>query len=621
MPHMRVEERWRWWTDTLGSPRYIMAPMVLQSALAFRLLARRHGCDLCYSPMLPSAAFLASDATTEPENPETGGPATRNAWFTTNSEDRPLLVQLGGSDFEELRAAALLVQGSCDGIDLNFGCPQRCAEQGRYGAFLLTEPVLVRRLVTRLVAEVAVPVTAKMRILPDVEATVEFAKMLEEAGVAAVAVHGRRREQRHHEGAADFDQIAAVKAALRIPVIANGNVRTRADAERALAATGADAVMSATALLANPRLFASPEPHGDGVRRWRDGRPTPLCRLEIALEYCAVAERFPDGTLPRMISDHLLALLRPELERPEAGTGVLRLLKAWRSMRAPHQYAALVRHLAARLNLGAALGRGAARPHELLLGPTLPLATIALGAAASAPLSEAAEADVLRDLEGDELRAVNARLRHDVRRYHAWATGGKEPPEPPPPPTPTRRPDPPPETRRRPRTSPPASPLVDASDIRAAALRRRRRRSPLAWTLLGRLWHVLAAAAFLACLALHVAGASAEPFGEPSHRTGFHSEDFDAVLNRVESHGGAAAAAAAARRGSPLEALVAQALRSSDRAATTDYARELRTLAESDDGARDVLAMLVGAGESSAAPRRFRAETMGAALPLVRDEL
>ena len=132
---------------------------------------------------------------------------------------------------------------------------------------------------------------------------------------------------------------------------------------------------------------------------------------------------------------------------------------------------------------------------------------------------------------------------------------------------------------------------------------------------------MLAAAAFLACLALHVAGTSAEPFGEPSHRTGFHSEDFDAVLNRVESHGGAAAAAAAARRGSPLEALVAQALRSSDRAATTDYARELRTLAESDDGARDVLAMLVGAGESSAAPRRFRAETMGAALPPVRDEL
>ena len=152
MPHMTTEERWRWWHDTLGSPRYIMAPMVLQSALAFRLLARRHGCDLCYSPMLPAAAFLESNAAAEPENPETGGPATRDAWFTTNSRDRPLLVQLGGSDFEELRAAALLVQGSCDGIDLNFGCPQRCAEQGRYGAFLLTEPALVRRLVTRLVA-------------------------------------------------------------------------------------------------------------------------------------------------------------------------------------------------------------------------------------------------------------------------------------------------------------------------------------------------------------------------------------------------------------------------------------------------------------------------------------
>ena len=85
-----------------------------------------------------------------------------------------------------------------------------------------------------------------------------FALMLQEAGAAAVAVHGRRREQRHHEGPADWEQIGAVRRALDIAVIANGNVRTRADAERALAATGCAAVMSATALLANPRLFAAP---------------------------------------------------------------------------------------------------------------------------------------------------------------------------------------------------------------------------------------------------------------------------------------------------------------------------------------------------------------------------
>ena len=129
---LTIEERWRWWRE-MGSPRFIMAPMVLQSDVAFRQLARRHGCECCYSPMLPVAAFLASGE--EAENPDTGGPASRESWFTTaGSVDRPLLVQLGGSSLPELLEAAQLLQDRCDGIDLNMGCPQRCAEQGHYGA-------------------------------------------------------------------------------------------------------------------------------------------------------------------------------------------------------------------------------------------------------------------------------------------------------------------------------------------------------------------------------------------------------------------------------------------------------------------------------------------------------
>ena len=335
MPHLTLEQRQRWW-QSLGAPRFVMAPMVLQGELAYRLLARRHGCELCYSPMLPASAFLASVVATDPENPDTGGPATQDAWFTSlaGALDRPLLVQLGGSELGELVAAARLVQHRCDGIDINLGCPQRCAEQGGYGAFLLEHPERVRQLVAGLVAALEVPVTCKMRILPKVEDTVAFALMLQEAGAAAVAVHGRRREQRHHEGPADWDQIAAVRRALGIAVIANGNVRTRADAERAIAVTGCAAVMSATALLANPRLFAAPLSlrGGDGggdddgggggggeggggeaaaaaaaPRRWREGVPTPLCRLEMALEYLAMAEEQPQGALPRVISEHVQA--------------------------------------------------------------------------------------------------------------------------------------------------------------------------------------------------------------------------------------------------------------------------------------------------------------------------
>lgn len=229
MPHRTIEQRQRWWRECLGAPRYVMAPMVLQSELAFRLLARQHGCTLCYSPMLPATSFLASAAATDAEHPDTGGPATQEAWFTTalGAADRPLIVQLGGSDLDELVAAARLVQHRCDGIDLNLGCPQRCAEQGGYGAFLLEQPERVAALVRGLVAAVEVPVTCKIRILPEVADTVALALMLQEAGAAAVAVHGRRREQRHHEGPACWEQIRAVKHALAIPVIVRRRRRSR----------------------------------------------------------------------------------------------------------------------------------------------------------------------------------------------------------------------------------------------------------------------------------------------------------------------------------------------------------------------------------------------------------
>eukprot|EP00966_Prymnesium_polylepis_P014720 340295-Prymnesium_polylepis.1 len=258
MSPLTVEERWAWWRS-IGSPRYVCAPMVLQSELAFRQLVRRHGCSLCYAPMLPAAAFLASPADSdEPENPQTGGPATKASWFTSHTHDRPLVAQIGGSDQNKVLSTALKVQDRSDAIDLNFGCPQRCAYLGGYGAYLMDDQDRAKLLVETLVDNLRVPVTAKIRIFPKVADTVAWALMLQEAGVAALAVHGRLREQRHHEGCADWAAIAAVKKALSIPVIANGNVRTKADADACLLATGVDAVMSATALLANPRLFASP---------------------------------------------------------------------------------------------------------------------------------------------------------------------------------------------------------------------------------------------------------------------------------------------------------------------------------------------------------------------------
>ena len=111
MVRLSIEARWRWWRETLGSPEYICAPMVLQSELAFRMLIRRHGCDLCYAPMLPVKAYNASPVHADlPENKDTGGPATQDTWFTTHPDDRPLFAQLGGREPDEVLAAALSVQ-------------------------------------------------------------------------------------------------------------------------------------------------------------------------------------------------------------------------------------------------------------------------------------------------------------------------------------------------------------------------------------------------------------------------------------------------------------------------------------------------------------------------------
>merc|ERR1712046_169168 len=190
----------------------------------------------------------------------------------------------------------------------------------------MDDPKRVRRLVKKLVDALNVPVTAKIRIFPNVADTVAFALRLQDAGVAAIAVHGRRREQRHHEGIASWEAIAAVKAALSIPVIANGNILTPSDIDACLQAIGADAVMSATSLLWNPRLFR----RGDMLHQTREGR------FALAFEYLQFCRRWPDGALPRMISDHLLTILREELESPEV-LHINKLFKAYRTFVEPGQ--------------------------------------------------------------------------------------------------------------------------------------------------------------------------------------------------------------------------------------------------------------------------------------------
>jgi hypothetical protein len=169
--------------EAMGSPRYHVAPMVDQSELAFRELCRRHGATLGYTPMIHARLFVES-------------PKYRREIFSTSATDRPLLAQFCANDPDVLLEAATMIAPYCDGVDINFGCPQRIAKRGNYGAFLMDDWKTVESLIRTLDESLPVPVTAKIRVYDDLETTLKYAKMVEAAGAQIVAVHGRTREQK-----------------------------------------------------------------------------------------------------------------------------------------------------------------------------------------------------------------------------------------------------------------------------------------------------------------------------------------------------------------------------------------------------------------------------------------
>ena len=157
-----------WWRG-LGSPRLVLAPMIDQSELPFRVLCRAHGCELAVSPMFHARHFAAEPKYRLANWSELDGAA----------DDRPLLVQFAANDARALLAAAKLVQSQCDGVDINLGCPQRVARRGHFGAFLLSEHELLRELVCTLRCHLDVPVTCKIRKLPCEGQTADVARLLQ----------------------------------------------------------------------------------------------------------------------------------------------------------------------------------------------------------------------------------------------------------------------------------------------------------------------------------------------------------------------------------------------------------------------------------------------------------
>jgi tRNA-dihydrouridine synthase B len=221
-----------------------VAPMAGITDRPFRRLARRFGAALAVSEMVSSRPELRESRKTRLRLDHAGEPG-------------PVSVQIAGADPQMLADAARLnVAGGAEIIDINMGCPAKKVCNVHAGSALLENEALVARILEAVVAAVDVPVTLKIRTGPAPERrnALRVARIAESAGVQALAIHGRTRACAF-AGRAEYDTIAEVKAWVRIPVIANGDIESPEDARRVLDATGADGVMIGRAAQGRPWFF------------------------------------------------------------------------------------------------------------------------------------------------------------------------------------------------------------------------------------------------------------------------------------------------------------------------------------------------------------------------------
>ena len=222
----------------------ILAPMAGVTDLPFRLLCRKMGAGLVCMEMVSAKAIFYNNKNTE-------------GLLEIHPEEMPASLQLFGSDPEILaQMAARIQERPFSVLDFNMGCPVPKVVNNGEGSALMKQPGLAEKILTGLVRAVKKPVTVKLRKGFDDSCcnAAELARIAEACGVAAVAVHGRTREQ-YYSGRADWDIIRQVKEAVKIPVIGNGDVNSPEAAKAMLEQTGCDGVMIGRAAQGNPWIF------------------------------------------------------------------------------------------------------------------------------------------------------------------------------------------------------------------------------------------------------------------------------------------------------------------------------------------------------------------------------
>ncbi|GLP95877.1 tRNA dihydrouridine synthase DusB [Paraferrimonas sedimenticola] len=222
----------------------ILAPMAGVTDQPFRNLCLHYGAAMAVSEMLSS-------------NPEVWNSEKSRQRMDHSGEQGIRSIQIAGSDPQQMAAAAQFnVSNGAQIIDINMGCPAKKVNKKLAGSALLKEPNLVRQILEAVVAAVEVPVTLKIRTGwdPDNRNGVEIARIAQSSGIQALAVHGRTRKDMY-KGDAEYDTIKAIKQAVEIPVIANGDIVSPEKARYVLDYTGADALMIGRAAQGRPWIF------------------------------------------------------------------------------------------------------------------------------------------------------------------------------------------------------------------------------------------------------------------------------------------------------------------------------------------------------------------------------